>query len=129
MLFFIFIFLFLQPGLLLPHCRVIQHFIELTDGTKEDGKEKTLKSHPPTSFQDSPHRTLRALLGVSQSSCGHKTPCPDSGLLPQTASLRFLALNYNNSPQLPFPMKKTGSSFAKSSKMYLVLLPYKLEAI
>lgn len=81
-------FLFLQSGLLLPHCRVILHFIELTDGTKEDRKEKHWKAtHPPTSFQDSPHRTVTALLGVSQSSCGHKTPRTDSGLLPWTALL------------------------------------------
>lgn len=48
-------------------------------------KRKTLKHQPPTSFQDSPHRTLTALLGVSQSSCGHKTPCTDSGLLLEKA--------------------------------------------
>lgn len=122
-------FLFLQSELVFLHCRIILCFIELVDWTKED--KKAWDKHrvlfwnlPPcisTANYPWPHPTPPSRLLLSVSILVSIEPGGQTqGYYHTKPSLCFLSVNCNSISQLPFPVKKMGYSFAKSSKTYLV---------
>lgn len=109
---------------LLLYCRITPCFKKLTDWTKGDKKEHQNHPFPLGLLPSIAHQWLSLVsicLLVAANPSGRRRPASTENS-PFASSLRP-----SQPPQLP--MKRVEYSFAKSSKIYLLLLLYRSEAI